>query len=254
MLWGGGHIGSSRMEQSYCTSGFFRQRVDARNYSNYQPTPKPRSIIAYGKRENARRDKCVTVCVICFIFFSCSVLSWIHTNNASIFSSLSRMRVFIFWPNKLKCACEKVKCACDKVIKNTCVRVWIQLYTFQTFPGKAQLFPPFFFLHFKCCDWHVWSLKVSGASEGMNSVYCFFLSVDNLILIILNGICVHKIDVLDSFYSAYDRPTLIFENHIIFKVHFSSNFIWVKSSKLPSKKVKQFSNKFKHRPPLMPFL
>ena len=22
-LWGGGHIGSSRMEQSYCTSGFF---------------------------------------------------------------------------------------------------------------------------------------------------------------------------------------------------------------------------------------
>ena len=51
------------------------------------------------------------------------------------------------------------------------------------------------------------------------------VSVDNLILIILNKICVHKIDVLDSFYSAYDRPTLIFENHIIFKVHFSSNFI-----------------------------
>ena len=38
-LWGGGHIGSSRMEQSYCTSGFFRQRVTARNHSNYQPTP-----------------------------------------------------------------------------------------------------------------------------------------------------------------------------------------------------------------------
>ena len=75
-------------------------------------------------------------------FFSCSILSWIHTNNASIFSSLSRMRVFIFWPNKLKCACEKVKCACDKVIKNTCVRVWIQLYAFQTFPG------PFFFPSF----------------------------------------------------------------------------------------------------------
>ena len=35
----------------------------------------------------------------------------------------------------------------------------------------------------------------------------FFLSVNNLILIILNGICVHEIDVLDSFYSAYDRPT-----------------------------------------------
>ena len=60
----------------------------------------------------------------------------------------------------------------------------------------------------------------------MNSVYCIFLSVDNLILIILNGICVHKIGVLDSFYSDYDRPTLIFENHIIFKVHFSSNFIF----------------------------
>ena len=191
-LWGGGHIGSSRMEQSYCTSGFFRQRVNARNHSNYQPTPERRSIIAYGKRENARRDKCV----ICFFFFSCSVLR------------------------------------------------------FPNFPGEgttiiSPLFPP----RFKCCDWHVWSLKVSGASEGMNSVYCFFLSVDNLILIILNGICVHKIDVLDSVYSAYDRPTLIFENHIIFKVHFSSNFIRVKSSKLPSKKVKQFSNKFKHRPP-----
>ena len=68
-LWGGGHIGSSRMEQSYCTSGFFRQRVTARNHSNYQPTPRRRSIIAYGKRENARSDKCVAVCVICFIFF-----------------------------------------------------------------------------------------------------------------------------------------------------------------------------------------
>ena len=56
-LWGGSHIGSSRMEQSYCTSGFFRQRVIARNHSNYQPRPKRRSIIAYGKRENARRNK-----------------------------------------------------------------------------------------------------------------------------------------------------------------------------------------------------
>ena len=25
----------------------------------------------------------------------------------------------------------------------------------------------------------------------------------------------HRIDVLDSFYSVYDRPRLIFENHII---------------------------------------
>ena len=160
-LWGGGHIGSSRMEQSYCTSGFFRQGVNARNHSNYQPTPKRRSIIAYGKRENARRDKCVAVCVICFIFFSCSVLR------------------------------------------------------FPNFPGKGtaifQFFFPFFlfFLRFKCSDWHVWSLKVSGALEGMNFVCCIFLSVDNLILIILNGICVHKIDVLDSFYSAYGRPTNI---------------------------------------------
>ena len=69
-LWGGGHIGSSRMEQSYCTSGFFRQRVTTRNHSNYQPTPRRRSIIAYGKRENARCDKCVAVCVICFIFLA----------------------------------------------------------------------------------------------------------------------------------------------------------------------------------------
>ena len=30
----------------------------------------------------------------------------------------------------------------------------------------------------------------------------------------------HKIDVLDSFYSVYDRPTLIFENHIILKFTF----------------------------------
>ena len=74
------------MEQSYCTSGFFRQRVNARNHSNYQPTPKRRSIIAYGKRENARRDKCV----ICFIFLAAP------------------------------------------------------FYAFQTFPGKAQLFPFFF--------------------------------------------------------------------------------------------------------------
>ena len=75
----------------------------------------------------------------------------------------------------------------------------------------------------------------------MNSVYCIFLSVDNLILIILNGICMHKIDVLDSFYSDYDRPTLIFENHIIFKVHFSSNFIskqWLKTPNYLRKKVK----------------
>ena len=102
-LWGGGHIGSSRMEQSYSTSGFFRQRVTARNHSNYQPTPRRRSIIAYGKCENAGHDKCVAVCVICFYFLAAP------------------------------------------------------FYAFQTFPGKAQLFPCFFFffffpLRFKCCD------------------------------------------------------------------------------------------------------
>ena len=62
----------------------------------------------------------------------------------------------------------------------------------------------------------------------------------------------HKIDVLDSFYSVYDRPTLIFENHMILKFTFHQilfKAIWVKSSKLPSKKVKKYSNKIKHRPP-----
>ena len=108
-LWGGHHIGSSRMEQSYCTSGFFRQRVTTSNHSNYQPTPRCRSIIAYGKRENARRDKCIAVCVICFIFLAAP------------------------------------------------------FYAFQTFPGKAQLFSRF---SPSWCDWHVWSLSVSGASEG----------------------------------------------------------------------------------------
>ena len=112
-LWGGGHIGSSRMEQSYCTSGYFRQCVTARNHSNYQPTPRRRSITAYGKCENARCHKCVPVCVICFIFL------------AALF------------------------------------------YAFQTFPGKAQLFSRFFPLCFKCCDWHVWSPNVSGASEDI---------------------------------------------------------------------------------------
>ena len=67
-LWDGGHIGLSRMEQSYCTSGFFRQCVTARNHSNYQPRPKRRSIIAYGKRKNVRRDKVRRSGRICFIF------------------------------------------------------------------------------------------------------------------------------------------------------------------------------------------
>ena len=37
----------------------------------------------------------------------------------AFFSSLSRMRIFIFRPHKLKCACEKVKCAFGKAIKKT---------------------------------------------------------------------------------------------------------------------------------------
>ena len=91
-LWGSGHIGSSRMEQSYCTSGFFRQRVTGRNHSNYQPTPKRQSIIAYGKRENARRDKCVSACVICFIFLAVSVLRQTFPGKAQLFS-----RFFFFF-------------------------------------------------------------------------------------------------------------------------------------------------------------
>ena len=76
-------------------------------------------------------------------------------------------------------------------------------------------------LHFKYCDWHVWSLNVSGASEGTVCIlYRPTLICYNFILIILYGICVHKIDVLDSFYSIHDRPTLIFENHIILKFTF----------------------------------
>ena len=51
--------------------------------------------------------------------------------------------------------------------------------------------------------------------------------------------------------SVYDRPILIFENHIILK--FTSHQIYSKQSGLKApnylrKKVKQYSNKFKHRP------
>ena len=50
------------------------------------------------------------------------------------------MRIFIFRSHKLKCACEKVKCACDKEIKkNTCVRVWIQLYRARLQRGQLDL-------------------------------------------------------------------------------------------------------------------
>ena len=45
--------------------------------------------------------------------------------------------------------------------------------------------------------------------------YSIFLSVNNFILIILYAIC-----MLDSFYSVYNRPTLVFENHIILKFTF----------------------------------
>ena len=96
-LWGGGHIGSSRMEQSYCTSGFFRQCVTARNHSNYQPTPRRRSITAYGKRENARRDKCVAVCVICFIFLAALFYAFqTFPGKAQLFSRFFLLLFFVF--------------------------------------------------------------------------------------------------------------------------------------------------------------
>ena len=82
-LWGGSHIGSSRMEQSYCTSGFFRQRVIAHNHSNYQPRPKRRSIIAYGKRENPRRNKVRRS--VRYVFFSCFTLSKLSRERHSYF-------------------------------------------------------------------------------------------------------------------------------------------------------------------------
>ena len=87
-LWGGGHIGSSRMEQSYCTSRFFRQRVTASNHSNYQPRPKRRSIIAHGKGENALRNK---VCRSVYYVFSCFTLSKLSRERHSYFP------VFIFF-------------------------------------------------------------------------------------------------------------------------------------------------------------
>ena len=103
-LWGGGHIGSSRMEQSYCTSGFFQQRVNARNHSNYQPTPKCRSIIAYGKRENARRDKCVAVCMICFIFLAAPFYAFQTFPGKAQLFSVFVLFCFVFFPRRFKCS------------------------------------------------------------------------------------------------------------------------------------------------------
>ena len=97
-LWGGGHIGSSRMEQSYCTSGVFRQRVTLRNHSNYQLTPRRRSIIAYGKRENTRCDKCVAVCMTWFIFLAAPFYAFqTFPGKAQLFSRL------FFFSLRFKC-------------------------------------------------------------------------------------------------------------------------------------------------------
>ena len=81
--------------QSYCASGFFRQRVTTRNHRNYQPTPNRRSIIAYSKRENAHRDKCVAACVICFIFLAVAFYAFqTFPGKAQLFSRL--LFLFLF--------------------------------------------------------------------------------------------------------------------------------------------------------------
>ena len=41
----------------------------------------------------------------------------LYVQRKQRFLSLSRMRVFIFWPHKLECTCENVKCTCGKAIK-----------------------------------------------------------------------------------------------------------------------------------------
>ena len=105
-LWSGGHIGSSRMEQSYCTSGFFRQRVTARNHSNYQPRPKRRSIIAYGKRENARHNKMRRS--VCYVFSA--VLRFPNFPGKGIAINFSRFVLFCFSNISMVLTCVIPKC------------------------------------------------------------------------------------------------------------------------------------------------
>ena len=88
----------------------------------------------------------------------CTHLSWIHTNNASVFPSLSRMRIFIFWPHKLKCACEKVKCACDKAIKKiACVRVYLRCFNAVPIDLTKPIYPYSLLYKTTCTCTQTWS-------------------------------------------------------------------------------------------------
>ena len=98
-------------------------------------------------------------------------------------------------------------------------------YAFQTFPGKAQLFPRFFFFFFP----FVLSAVIDMSDPWMypehrevQYVFCIMPTVSFYLLITLFWLFygVHKVDVLYSFYYVYDKPTLIFENHIILKLTF----------------------------------
>ena len=94
-LWFSGHIGSSRMEQSYCTSGFFRQRVNARNHSNYQPTPKRRSISSRMVIAKTHVAASASQCVWYVLFFLAAPFQAFQTfpGKAQLFS---RFFVFVF--------------------------------------------------------------------------------------------------------------------------------------------------------------
>ena len=61
-LWGGSHIGSSRMEQSYCTSGFFRQRVIVTTNRGQSAEVSSRMVSA----KTHVATKCVAACVMFF--------------------------------------------------------------------------------------------------------------------------------------------------------------------------------------------
>ena len=52
----------------------------------------------------------------------------------------------------------------------------------------------------------------------------------------------HKIDVLDSFYSVYDRPTLFFENHIVLKSTFHQIYSKQSGLKAPNYLRKRFNS------------
>ena len=57
------------------------------------------------------------------------LLSWIHTRAQGVFSSLSRMGIFVFWPQKWNCTWKNKTAHVRKwwKKKKLCVWVWIQL-------------------------------------------------------------------------------------------------------------------------------